>query len=150
METAASPAQNQRLDSVTSLRNKSLQASVSCRRAGVCEVTSSHSIIITSVVWTHSRSPAEQRGAGQPTYLAQVGDGQVHACQLLPHRLGQIQTQRASCPDRDAQQHSCRHGKAEHITHRSNHQPSPCRGTYQTNEACLTLEPRRVTDGKRS
>lgn len=53
-------------------------------------------------------------------YLTEVGDGQVHARQLLPHRLCQVQTERATGPDRDAQEDSCTDSKAERITHRSN------------------------------
>lgn len=69
---------------------------------------------------THTERPAVQRGAGLRTYLTEVSDGQVHACQLLPHRLCQIETQRASGADSNAQEHSCRHGKAECITLTSN------------------------------
>lgn len=47
------------------------------------------------------------RGAGLRQYLTEVGDGQVHARQLLPHRLCQVQTERAPGPDRDAQEDSC-------------------------------------------
>lgn len=58
---------------------------------------------------THTGGPNLQRVAGLRTYLTEVGDGQVHACQLLPHWLCQIETKRASGPDGDAQEHSCRH-----------------------------------------
>lgn len=36
---------------------------------------------------------------GQCTYLTEVSDGQIHACQLFPNRLCQIQAKRASSPD---------------------------------------------------
>lgn len=77
--------------------------------------------IVISMKWTHT----VRRGAGLRQYLTEVGDGQVHACQLLPHRLCQIQTEGAPGPDRDAQEDSCRDSKAERITHRSDIM-SPC------------------------
>ena len=40
-------------------------------------------------------------------YLAEVCDGEVHPGQLFPHRLRQVQTQRAACADGDAQEHTC-------------------------------------------
>lgn len=36
---------------------------------------------------------------GLCTYLTEVSDGQIHACQLFPNRLCQIQAKRASSPD---------------------------------------------------
>lgn len=69
---------------------------------------------------TITEGPTVLRAAGLCMYLTKVSNGQVHACQLFPHRLCQIQTKRASSTDRDAQEHSCKHSEAECIIHRSN------------------------------
>lgn len=95
-----------------------------------------------------------QRAAGLRTYLTEVSDGQVHACQLLPHRLCQIETQGASSADSDAQEHSCRHGQAECITLTSNintkslcHSQKRCANMLQRKRAQLSkdtgVEPKR-------